>query len=1164
VADDVNLTIRLKGDDKGFVGTVNLSNDAVRKFSQTLDKNTLAVKRSESGVSRLRNTFGKINTRLFSVKSALAGVIASLGLREVLDSTRAWQGYYSSLTAATGSQAQAAKEINFVRLEANRLGLELSALLPQYTQLAAASKGTVLEGQATRDIFSSVSEAAKVMQLSADDSAGALRAISQIMSKGTVQAEELRGQLGERIPGAFQIAARAMGVTTEELNKMLQTGSVLAEDLLPRFGDELRKSVSGGLPQAVGDVTASVSRMSNAWNEFLKVLGEAGLNDLLQAGADNLATFFNWAQGAVFKMAGGFKTAFLQIKKVGSVVGIALQHLWTGVVNAIKNALGGFFDVLANISDFGPLKGFSQDFRQYANDFSGSVKNIGSFQAALRKSNAEIAAEIKSIDASTAKKIESLKITDSAAKKTNKQTETLTKNTLELAKAEQALLDKLNPTDAAFRQYTKNLATLVKLFTENKLNANELEKNVSALTDNYQEFSQKASESARAQQELLDRLNPADVALKQYNKDLATLVELFRRNELDAAGLAKNVNTLTANFSTLNKKIDKTKKDVPELSEGFKNLQRGLQTTFADTFKDIFDNGISGFEDFGQRLKSLFTSILAELAAKAATEKLIVPILLASGGVAQAGTNGAQVAGGINPALGVGLLAGGFIASTILSRRAQRERKQEEEARRLAETLQRVEDVTFELNSTMRLLSGSTSEVVENLQRADYSVRTAFTDLLNANDVHERTRAEESLFEKVKNRYDLEKELLNQIAARVNDLTSSLQSLGSANIDARSRVTGIDNLQSPGAILSNLLTGIRNPTLESDFEIFNQLGSEKAVLETASIAFENLSSIFNEKVQNEQNATLIVDAVNDFISSFNDNATLTNLFGALEGDYFTAFPGSSIGKFITQIQSTLDDDLENNAGQTNIAIEALITNFELFGESADIVIENLKVSREEVVRWAEAQRRLANTMKDASDLISDALNNIAYSQLSPAGQVQELQNRFSSLVARGKTAEGLELANIAKQTASLGPELLRLAKDSFGTGQAFQSISGEVVNGLKETQQRVDELTPSGFEDAALEVLDAIDLSINSIGKDLERYTQAIINANNGGDERLIAIVNQIADNLGISLNVSIITPDGEVISQTVTNNINSQVNQGDIPIDLRPIFDPTLIGPGI
>ena len=41
-------------------------------------------------------------------------------------------------------------------------------------------------------------------------------------SAKTVQAEELRGQIGERLPGAFSTFAQAIGVSTAELDDMSQ------------------------------------------------------------------------------------------------------------------------------------------------------------------------------------------------------------------------------------------------------------------------------------------------------------------------------------------------------------------------------------------------------------------------------------------------------------------------------------------------------------------------------------------------------------------------------------------------------------------------------------------------------------------------------------------------------------------------------------------------------------------------------------------------------------------------------------------------------------------------------------------------------------------------------------------------------------------------------
>ena len=100
------------------------------------------------------------------------------------------------------------------------------------------------------------------MGLSAEQSSGAFMALQQMLSKGTVQAEELRGQLGERIPGAFEYAAQAMGVTTRELGKMLEQGQVVAEDFVPKFADVLRNQFAKDVPAAAASARAAMDHRS--------------------------------------------------------------------------------------------------------------------------------------------------------------------------------------------------------------------------------------------------------------------------------------------------------------------------------------------------------------------------------------------------------------------------------------------------------------------------------------------------------------------------------------------------------------------------------------------------------------------------------------------------------------------------------------------------------------------------------------------------------------------------------------------------------------------------------------------------------------------------------------------------------------------------------------
>ena len=73
-----------------------------------------------------------------------------------------------------------------------------------------------------------------------EDMKAAMRATSQVFSKGKVSAEELRQQLGERLPGAFTLFADSMGKTPAELDKALEQGKVTLDDFM-LFADKLFK-----------------------------------------------------------------------------------------------------------------------------------------------------------------------------------------------------------------------------------------------------------------------------------------------------------------------------------------------------------------------------------------------------------------------------------------------------------------------------------------------------------------------------------------------------------------------------------------------------------------------------------------------------------------------------------------------------------------------------------------------------------------------------------------------------------------------------------------------------------------------------------------------------------------------------------------------------------
>ena len=155
------------------------------------------------------------------------------------------------------------------------LGQEFYSSAEAAKTFFAAGQGTSLSGQLNQ-IYTGFSKAGAALALSSDDMQGIFLALGQSMSKGKVQAEELRGQIGERLPGAFQIAAKAMGVSTAELDKMMADGKLLTDDLLPKMAQALDDRYGKAAESAADTVQAAINRMSTAWTEFKAGLMSSG------------------------------------------------------------------------------------------------------------------------------------------------------------------------------------------------------------------------------------------------------------------------------------------------------------------------------------------------------------------------------------------------------------------------------------------------------------------------------------------------------------------------------------------------------------------------------------------------------------------------------------------------------------------------------------------------------------------------------------------------------------------------------------------------------------------------------------------------------------------------------------------------------------------------
>src|SRR5690606_22452128 len=110
--------------------------------------------------------------------------------------------------------------------------------------------------------------------LSTDELKGVYLALEQMLSKGKVTTEELRRQLGERLPGAMGIMAKAVGVSVSQLDKMLKKGEVLSSVALPKFAKALEEAYGIGALETVDNLATGVGKLGGAWDRLVLTISE--------------------------------------------------------------------------------------------------------------------------------------------------------------------------------------------------------------------------------------------------------------------------------------------------------------------------------------------------------------------------------------------------------------------------------------------------------------------------------------------------------------------------------------------------------------------------------------------------------------------------------------------------------------------------------------------------------------------------------------------------------------------------------------------------------------------------------------------------------------------------------------------------------------------------
>ena len=262
-------------------------------FNASIRLNSAQFKK---GIAEVKSAIAGLKSSFLSLAGALG---AGLGFSQFISSMRdtavqlstaqnvlknvskVTKEFTDGVTQGTIEINNYAENMAYVRKLAHDYSQDLVGLTENFAKFHAACDKTNLSLEQQKDVFEALTRAAAYYHMSADQTNDMTLAITQMMSKGKVSSEELRRQLGNVLPGAFNLMAAAIGVSTAELEDMMKKGQVISSEVLPRFAAMLNTVTKNA---DFDSLQMSLNKLKNTWTEFVE---RSGAENIFQGVIDS-------------------------------------------------------------------------------------------------------------------------------------------------------------------------------------------------------------------------------------------------------------------------------------------------------------------------------------------------------------------------------------------------------------------------------------------------------------------------------------------------------------------------------------------------------------------------------------------------------------------------------------------------------------------------------------------------------------------------------------------------------------------------------------------------------------------------------------------------------------------------------------------------------------
>lgn len=311
----------------------------IQQFRSEMRQAVLAVQQLNTQGTPAVNRLNRSTQSLGASFTQLKGILVSIGLtrlaREAIEVTTAFNAANRAMVTATGSARAGAEAMAFVRDESRRLGTDLLGGARAFATFTNSARGSALEGEGVRQVYSAMSEATVALGRSNEEFNRVMIATGQIMTKGRIQTEELL-QLTEAGIPIYTELKDALKLTGEQLSDALRQGLIPAEALLA-VSERLRDRFFFDLAAASGTLEVQFRALRSEFTEVLAQIGAAVFS------SDELKRVIGEAREAIRQFSSSIDATAIRawtdeiVRLVGHLLNIP------NVLNLVAGQISAFF-----------------------------------------------------------------------------------------------------------------------------------------------------------------------------------------------------------------------------------------------------------------------------------------------------------------------------------------------------------------------------------------------------------------------------------------------------------------------------------------------------------------------------------------------------------------------------------------------------------------------------------------------------------------------------------------------------------------------------------------------------------------------------------------------------------------------------------------------------